>query len=91
MPLLTQSNLDLPRIEEGDAGILLKKGGGFVVFNCHKELDVENMTDRQTEQGRALQAFAVALAVPQIMDILIELANDKSIFPGPVVEIPNKM
>ncbi len=76
--LLTLENTPRP-IKEGDAGIVLTGEGGFFVFGCNENLDLNNLTARQAEQGRALLALSVALQFPQIMDVLVRMSEDPKI------------
>lgn len=78
--LLKRENLPNSPIEEGDAGVVLKRDGTFQLFNTHKNLDPNNLTPRQIEQGRTLAAFAAALQIPAIMDKLYELSEDPALF-----------
>jgi len=78
--LLDQSNVTLPQFEEGDAGIILKANGSFVVWNTHKNINPETMTEKELWQGKALMAFAAALKIPQIMDVLMQVATDPQVF-----------
>lgn len=81
MPALTDpANLALPKFEDGDAGIILKADGTFLLWNTYKDLNPANMTERQLEQGKVLMAFAAALKLPQIMDVLLQIASDPAIF-----------
>lgn len=76
--LIEQSNLAIPKFEKGDAGIILKSDGSFVVWNTFE--DPANPTARQIEQGEALLAFSAALKVPQLMDVLLNVAKDPAVF-----------
>jgi hypothetical protein len=83
--LLERQNIAvMPKIEEGDAGVILKKNGEFVVFNTHGAIDPDNLTDRQVEQGQQLLGIAAALRVPQLMEVLLKVANDPTVFEQPV-------
>jgi hypothetical protein len=77
--LIDQTNLQFPRFEDGDAGIILKADGSFRVWNTIK--DPGNPTPYQLEQSRILLAFMAALKLPQIMDVLFQVASDPEIFP----------
>lgn len=74
MALLQQEQLMVTGIEEGDAGLILKKDGSFHLFNTHKDIDQSALTERQVEQGKILLSFSVALQSPQIMELLHSLA-----------------
>lgn len=78
--LLTISNLPSP-IEEGDAGVILKNDGSFQVFNTYKNPDPAKMTPRQLEQMETILALVAALKVPEIMNVLKQMAQDPTIFP----------
>ncbi len=78
MALLTLQNVTATPIEEGEAGVILKKDGTFQVFNSHADMDPNNLTERQLEQGRMLLGLALALRVPGIMEKLVELAIAES-------------
>lgn len=86
MSLLNQSNLVATPVQEGDAGLILRKDGSWQIFNCHANMDPEKLTDRQREQGETLLAFAVALQLPEIMDILKKMANDPAIVGDAVID-----
>jgi hypothetical protein len=58
-PILRLSNLSQVRIEENDAGIILKPDGSVRVFTTG-EIDGNNLTPAQQEQGERL---AVIMAV----------------------------
>ena len=75
--LLTIHNLPRP-IEAGDSGLILTADGGFFVFNTGK-IDPENLTETQIMHADILRGFVIALKVPQLMDILIQAANDPAI------------
>lgn len=69
--------LDTP-IQEGDAGIVLKPDGTFRIFTTG-EIDGENLTSAQHEQGRKLIALSLALKHEQIMDVLYAMSEDPRI------------
>ncbi len=80
MALINSENLANKPIEPGDAGIILRKDGGFQIFTTHEiKLDPANLTERQIEQGQILMAFAVALQIPNVMELLVKMANDPDI------------
>lgn len=66
-------------IEEGDAGVILRKNGEYQFFSTHDQIDPKNLTDRQYEQAMILQAFAVALKFPEVMEALAKMALDPKI------------
>lgn len=66
-------------IQEGDAGVVLKKDGSFQIFNTHADFDPTKMTDRQIEQATILNAFKTALLHPAVLQVLIEVSNDPRI------------
>jgi hypothetical protein len=70
----------MPHIEPGDAGIILKGDGTFQLWNTFKDIAPENLTPHQIEVGKILMGFAAALKLPQIMQVLHTVANDKNIF-----------
>lgn len=76
--LLTLENIVSTPIEEGDAGIILKRDGTFRVFTTG-EIEAAKLTDTQLNQGMKLQALALALAVPQMMNVLMQMAQDTDI------------
>jgi hypothetical protein len=78
MALLNLLQVTATPIEEGDAGVILKKDGTFQVFNTHTDLDPKNLTEMQIQQGRMILGLTIALKVPEIMEKLIELALDES-------------
>jgi hypothetical protein len=77
--LLTLENVTAAPIEAGDAGIILKADGSFRVFNCHEGLNPDNVTEAQKDQARKMMAFAVALQVPAVMEILYDFARNPDI------------
>ncbi len=80
MALINSENLADKPIEPGDAGLILRKNGDFQIFTTHEiKLDPANLTDRQIEQGQILMAFAVALQIPRIMELLVQMSNDPDI------------
>jgi hypothetical protein len=85
MGLFSRENLLPNPVAKGDAGVILKADGSFQVFNT-SDIDPENMTTRQIEQGTALIAFAAALKYPAVMEGLLALAErhtpDDSIMPA---------
>jgi hypothetical protein len=78
MALLSLLQVTATPIEEGDAGVIIKKDGSFQVFNTHMDLDPKNLTEMQIQQGRMILGLTIALKVPEIMEKLIELALDES-------------
>jgi hypothetical protein len=76
--LYTAKNVTAEPISEGDAGIILKPNGEFQIFNCHDNIDPNNMTDVQKEQGMKLIALATALKYPQLIGMLIEFADQNT-------------
>lgn len=87
MSLITAANLATQPIQEGDAGLILRKDGNFHIFNCHATIDVDNLTPRQIEQVEILQAFAVALKHPQVMEVLKTMSNDPRIVGDSVLDV----
>ncbi|SER27442.1 hypothetical protein SAMN05216548_11459 [Faunimonas pinastri] len=83
--LLNHENVTATPIEEGDAGIILKPDGTFKVFSTGL-IDGANLTTAQQEQGKRLMALSVALAHPQVMDILLQMAADPDIVGEKVVD-----
>ena len=88
--LFSLENTTPTPIEDGDAGIILRKDGSFRVFNTHKNITAENITERQIEQGMILMAFGVALKNPAVMRVLFELSQDPRIV-GDIVEKPGSI
>lgn len=84
--LLTLENVTAAPIENGDAGIILKADGSFRVFNCHEGLDPSKVTEAQKDQARKLMAFAVALQVPAVMEILYDFSQNPDIV-GSVLDL----
>jgi len=76
--LLKLENLPSRPIEDGDAGVVLKREGGFYVFSTGN-VDPDNLTPRQIEQAEIIQALAVALQIPAVMHVLKTMANDPKI------------
>jgi len=84
--LLEVENILSRPIEAGDAGIVLKREGGFSVFSTG-EIDPAALTPRQVEQGQILQALSVALQIPAIMHLLVTMANDPKIVGDKILNI----
>ena len=87
--LISQAQIVATPIGEGDAGIILRADGSFQIFNCHSDLDPQNLTERQIEQGETLQALSVALQIPQVMEVLLRMASDPAIV-GDTVDVGPK-
>ena len=80
MTPLSHMTLETPRkIETGDAGLVLTHDGNYFVFNTHESLDPENLTERQIEQGRVIEAFMLALRFPQVMNVLFTMVQDPNV------------
>jgi hypothetical protein len=77
--LINPENLVMPKFEDNEAGITLKSDGSFIVWSTFK--DPANPTEQQVTQVNSLRAFAAALQCPPIMDVLYQLADDKTLFP----------
>ncbi|TXN08939.1 hypothetical protein FV222_00265 [Methylobacterium sp. WL103] len=77
-PLLTLDNLVSAPIEEGDAGFILKPNGEFKIFSTGA-INAENMTAAQRAQGEKLLALACAVAIPEVMNMLIQMSRDPAI------------
>ncbi len=89
MSLLTLDHVTNQPLTAGDAGIILKEDGTFRIFNLHENIDPQNVTDTQKMQMKKLMALAVALQVPQVMDLLYECASDPEIV-GSVLDLGQK-
>lgn len=76
--LLKAENLVSAPIEDGDAGFILKPNGEFKIFSTGA-IDAENMTDAQRAQGDKLLALACAVAIPEVMAMLIQMSRDPAI------------
>ena len=76
--LLTLENVASAPIEEGDAGVILKRDGSFRIFSTGN-LDADNLDEQQLDQGRKLNALALALSLPQVMSVLLRMASDPDI------------
>jgi hypothetical protein len=76
--LFEQTNLAIPKFEKGEAGIIIKANGEFVVWNTFE--NPSNPTEAQLETARKLAGLAAALQLPQVMDVLLQVANDPTIF-----------
>jgi hypothetical protein len=66
--IITRENVQPPKVEEGDAGIILKADGTFRVFNTIA--DPANATPIQIEMGRKLLALAAVLKDPEILTLI---------------------
>lgn len=83
---LTLKEITATPIQEGDAGVILKKDGTFEIFNAHANIDPANMTERQLEQGQILMALSVALKIPAVMAILVNMANDPNVVGEAIID-----
>lgn len=83
--LLTLENIVSSPIAEGDAGVILKADGSWNVFSTSK-LGETGLSPAQMEQGKKLIALSVALKHPQIMEILMQMANDPALV-GDTVDV----
>lgn len=82
--LLTQSHLLEAPIGEGDCGIVFKPDGSFHVFSTGA---VGTNTDPVLlDNMRKIMAFALALQVPPLMQILLDVLEDEAIV-GTVLDI----
>ena len=79
----TNTDLVLSPIQEGDAGIVLKPDGSFQVFTTG-QIDPKNLTEAQIQQGEKLVALSLALKIPAVMDILVQMVNDPAITSNPI-------
>lgn len=77
--LFTQENLISAPIGEGDAGVVIKSDMTWQVFNTHKNVTADTMTETQIAQGKRLLGLAVALRFPAVMEMLIRMSNDPDI------------
>lgn len=84
------ADFDRAPISEGDAGIILKADGSFQVFTTG-HIDPKAMTSIQLDQGKTLMAFTLALRIPQIMDLLVDLANQPDIAGDKAVDLSSVM
>jgi len=76
--LLNEQNLLTTPIQEGDVGIVIKPNGDWKVFTTGT-IDPEHLTDEQQVQGERLVGLTIALSIPQVMDMLIKMANDPQV------------
>lgn len=74
--LLTLENVVSAPIQEGDAGIILKADGTFKVFSTGV---TGALSPAQEEQGKKLLALSVALSIPEVMNVLMQMASDPAI------------
>ena len=70
----TQSNIVTGPIQEGDAGVIIRRDGAIQAFIIGP-LDPKNLTEEQINQAQLLQAAIVALTDPSIKASLIELVD----------------
>lgn len=75
--LLTQEHV-ATAIAPGDAGIIIKSDGSFRIFTTG-DFDPNAPKPEQIAQAEAILSIAVALSVPQVMDILRDMARDPNI------------
>jgi hypothetical protein len=80
--VIDQTNMAIPKFEKGDAGIILKANGEFVVWNTFENPAAPD--EAQLETARKLMGLAAALRLPQVMDVLLQVASDPTIFSQPV-------
>jgi hypothetical protein len=73
---LTVENLPSGPIVDGDVGVILKQDGSFRVFNCRRDMKLEDIEGVVEEQGRKLLGLAAALSTPALMDFLVDVATD---------------
>ena len=66
------------RMEDGDAGIVLKANGEFQLFSIGT-IDPTGLTERQMEQGAILRAIQVALSVPEVLAVMLTFSDDPTI------------
>jgi len=66
-------------IEPGDAGLVFKPDGTFYLFNTYTADSLTHPSDEQLRQMSILDAFSVAVQHPQILDVLIQMANDPQV------------
>jgi hypothetical protein len=71
--IISREHIQEPKIEAGEAGIILKSDGTFRVFNTFS--DPAHLTPSQLEIGRKLVALAAVLQDPEILGLLISNAS----------------
>lgn len=76
--LFKLENIVCEPIGDGDAGIILKSDGSFRAFSTGF-IDPNNLTEGQVDQATKLRALAVALNTPEILAVLIQMANDPNV------------
>lgn len=66
-------------IVNGDAGLVLKADGTFVIFTTSEESNEADITPIQQVQSLKLMALSAALSNADIMDSLISLVEEAGI------------
>lgn len=84
MSLLTLDQVTNQPLASTDAGIVLKEDGTFRVFNLHKDIDPNNITEAQGAQMRKIMALTFVLQTPELLDQLYDAAAQVAAVTGTV-------
>lgn len=87
-PVFTAANLINEPIQDGDAGLILRKDGSFQIFSTGT-IDPDALTKRQQEQGELLTLFALVINSPEIRSMLTDVVNSVS-GNGPLIDLGPK-
>lgn len=68
-------------IENGDAGVIFTKEGGFYIFSTGAE-SPDKLTEVQTDQAIIIDALHTALKVPGVVAMLVKMSNDPKVISG---------
>ena len=75
--LINPTNIIQNPIEKGDCGVILRANGEFSIFSTG-EIDPDELTPVQEEQGILIIALSLCLSNPELRKSLIKLATDTS-------------
>lgn len=83
--LISSKTMAKSPIEDGDAGLILRKDGTVQIFNCFGDeaREIEDFTAEQIETHRRLMALLVALSSSEIMSTLIAASLDPRVVGDP--------
>jgi len=77
--MLTLENTVSSPIDAGDAGIIIKADGKVQLFNTYTPEQLAAPTEAQKLAMQRLYYLMVALQIPQVMNVLSQLATDPEI------------
>lgn len=76
---MTPDNIVATPIQDGDAGLIIRADGTMQLFNCFDMSDPSKITQAQIATHEKLMALALATQLPDIMDVLLTMAQDPDI------------